>query len=100
MFRIAVLSILFVPAAALYSVHFIPGSGETSVLGKHGYFSVAPDASHVADIYARLAGSPPVLQEGAYFEDIHIAVLIICIVQTQLTCRCWIFRTLAMICPP
>lgn len=50
--------------SALYSVHFVPGSGKSAVLGSSGHFVRAPEAVHVADIYTRLAGSRPILAEG------------------------------------
>jgi hypothetical protein len=60
----ALLFLLAAPAAALYSVHFVPGAEKHSIMGKHGRFLDAPEAIHVADIYARLAGNAPLLNEG------------------------------------
>lgn len=71
MFRVVVFFLLAVPATALYSVHFIPGSENNNILGKHGYFVEAPDATHIADIYARLAGAGPILHE----DEINLPIL-------------------------
>ena len=65
MFHFIPFFLLACPVAALYSMHFVPGADHIKILGNHGRFLKSPEASHVADIYARLAGVSPILQEGA-----------------------------------
>jgi hypothetical protein len=56
---------LLVPVAnAAFSVHFASKHQEAQVADNH--FQNNLKAEHVADLYARMAGNPPLLHEGVY----------------------------------
>lgn len=52
-------------AHAFYSVNYIASKDHPQVVGQVGSFKNAPDAEHIADVYARLGGLAPLLREGS-----------------------------------
>lgn len=56
---------LITPALSFYSISYAATSKYHQVQGQVGQtFIEAPSAEHVADMYARLSGLPPLLREG------------------------------------
>lgn len=64
-----------VPAvSALYSVHYYAPSQHAGVVGEGVEFSRTPSSTQVADIFARLVGHAPLLNEGTIikFSYLHL----------------------------
>lgn len=82
MFRTVVLLALAVRGAlSAYSVHYISGAaGPQVVLPSAGAVAqrleAAPLPAEVADVYARLGGLPPLLNEGTWPAYIHLRVYV------------------------
>jgi hypothetical protein len=54
--------ILLASAEAFFSVSYYGPEG--AIVNTGAYFVEAPSADHIADIYFRLSGLPPILREG------------------------------------
>ncbi len=67
MFRCLNFLLLSQSVVGLYSVHYIASEEQPQFTGKQSFFAKAPDAIHVADMYARMSGLPPLLREGFLF---------------------------------
>ena len=49
---------------AFFSINYSANEGQPALMTLPGVFKDVPNAEHIADIYARLSGLPPILREG------------------------------------
>ena len=49
---------------AFFSVNYAADESHSALMTLPNVFLTVPNAEHVADIYARLCGLPPILREG------------------------------------
>ena len=49
---------------AFFSINYVADESHPALMTPPGVFKEAPQAEHVADIYARLSGQPPLFWEG------------------------------------
>ena len=59
-----------------YSINFAVNDDKAvNVVGAGQTFSGPPSAEHVADIYARLSGLPPLLREGNATKHFYFSIV-------------------------
>ena len=61
---LAALILLQSTVNAFFSINYSANEGHPALMTLPGVFKDVPNAEHVADIYARLSGLPPILREG------------------------------------
>ena len=72
---IALLFLIQTTANAFFSINYSAEESHPALMTSPSVFKEVPTAEHVADIYARLSGLPPLLREGltiAVIRDIEI----------------------------
>ena len=62
--RFVALFFLFQAVQAFFSINYAADESHPMLMTSPGIFKEAPQAEHVADIYARLSGNPPIFWEG------------------------------------
>ena len=61
---VTLLFLIQTTANAFFSINYSADEGHPALMTSPGVFLDVPSAEHVADIYARLSGLPPLLSEG------------------------------------
>ena len=61
---VALLFLFQATVQAFFSINYAADSSHPMLMTAPGVFKEAPQAEHVADIYARLSGNPPIFWEG------------------------------------
>ena len=64
--RFIALFFLFQAVQAFFSINYAADESHPMLMTSPGVFKEAPQAEHVADIYARLSGNPPIFWEGMH----------------------------------
>jgi hypothetical protein len=56
--------VILTTANAFFSINYSADENHPALMTSSSVFKEAPNAVHIADIYSRLSGLPPLLNEG------------------------------------
>lgn len=87
---IALLFLIQTTANAFFSINYSAEESHPALMTSPSVFKEVPTAEHVADIYARLSGLPPLLREGltiTVIRDIEIGEFVYTSVNSKERCH-------------